>query len=690
MHFYNHKDQGICLTFPGLVWLGYNENTLWKSSTRNSPSWPFIDHPDDRRKKLLPWAALNDKRKGEISDKLRQRQGCAHKDGEPCKCGDLVYYTSTEPIRNLIVKDLKAEAYYMAYRYTNANGTPESLPTEKVRHYTNEASLMNMIVAADDDVKGVVKGQLGFKHVSDFWDRVIDLIKQEKAKGHVSGKFPTSYVRLISTKGSAVKLYREKGYDSLIHGNYGKANAAKVTDKVAEDQLLKLIEDPRQLDDVFVSMLYSTWAEQNGYKAIGPGTVRNYRVERGYETDLGRYGVMAYNEKYVRQTKGRRPGGPLWMVEHDDNNLDFLFQDGKYQFARYVAIVVADSHCDLVLGKSYRQGDDPEQWQVQQAYLDAMYYIRSLTGGWHLPFEIKSDNWAVKSLTRFYEQIALRVPAGRGNKHRGYIEQLFGSPHWKRAQQTVSMDNWNANNLTAKNAGVNPDMLAQSLKDKTRPQVGYEAERQIEQFFTLVQKMPAFTRENMNAPSKEAQWLEAWNNTHADDKRPITDEMFLMKFGITHQPKHTDSITITNRGIEPQIRGQRLSYDLPEQWMYTRLIGAKVQLMYDPYDMSRVLATNHDDIRFIARTAQVAPRALHDAYTGSRAFLNAVLDEKKEQWNEAYAAQDSRRLVANGYPAAEALLKSGVFEKGVMKAAEQTLISGGKQSPADFNPLDLM
>ena len=116
---------------------------------------------------------------------------------------------------------------------------------------------------------------------------------------------------------------------------------------------------------------------------------------------------------------------PLYLAEHDDNNLDFLFQDGKYQFYRYVAIVVSDSYNDLILGKSVMQGNTPAQWQVAQAYLDAMYYIRSLTGGWYLPFEIKADRWASASLQPFYDSIARMAPPSHGNKHRLYRATIW-------------------------------------------------------------------------------------------------------------------------------------------------------------------------------------------------------------------------------------------------------------------------
>ncbi|WP_346236119.1 Mu transposase C-terminal domain-containing protein [Niabella insulamsoli] len=685
--FYQHKELGICLTVKGLKWLGYADGTLKSAFTNRGTSWPFENHPDDARMNILPYENCNETRKADITSKLAARMGCKHND-EPCKCGDIYQYTSIAPIRERIVKDLKAEAYYLAYRFEGTNGHPEPLPTDKVKNYTREASLMNFIKDAVEDTKALVKEGLGFKSVADFWEKLIEIIKSEKAAGRIGAKFPTSYVRLVSHKSSALKKYQQLGYESLVHGNFGvKSGAAKVVDIAAENKLLSLIEDGRQLDDVYVTAIYNSWAKEAGYKEISAGAVGLWRRKRAAEVDLGRYGKSAYNERHIKQVKGRRASNPMLLWEHDDNNLDFLFQDGKYQFHKYVAIVVADSFNDLILGKSYVQGDVPRQWQVGHAYLDAMYYLRSLTGGWYLPWEIKSDNWANKSLAPFYESIAMRVPAGQGNKHRGYIEQLFGSPHFKRCQQTVSQGNWTANNITARHSGVNPDLLQQGMRDKSRPMIGYEAEQQLEQFFHLAQKMPAFTRNNLNAPSKEATWLEAFNKMHADDKRFITDEHFLMKFGIIHQPKHTDTIMISNRGIEPVIKGTKYSYDLPEPWMYSKLIGAKVQLAYDPYDMSRILVTNNDDIRFVAQSAQLSPRALKDTYTGSRTFLNAILDEKTEQWKTAQDAQEKRKQVANGYAAAEGILKSGVHLKEVMKAAETKLIQPSAADTADYEDL---
>src|SRR5690606_248705 len=125
---------------------------------------------------------------------------------------------------------------------------------------------------------------------------------------------------------------------------------------------------------------------------------------------------------------------------------------------------------------------------------------------------------------------------------------------------------------------------------------------QIENFFHRLRHMPDITRKNFNsALSKEQQWLAKWNDMREDQKRPISDLQFLSIFGITHNPDRP--ITITNRGIEPQICNIKHSFDLPADLQLSRFVGAKVNVIYDPYDMSRVLVTNNDDIRFIARSA---------------------------------------------------------------------------------------
>jgi len=650
-------DQVMYVFERGLVQAGLSVNYYRKEKSNGNKRMMFIDHPKNRRFSLVAFETLSDAHKKCIIEKI----------------GNPYDYTAKEPIKKMVKDCHKAEQFFLDYTFNS-----KKLPKQRVKQYARAAAWLNMLADVDNKRNKPIK-ELGIT-VPAFFQHVKELMQLEKnagandnyeSKHQLTKDFPTTYQNL-RTK---MLQYKESGYSVLIDKMYGNNLAAKINDDVAETQLLELIENPMQYDDVLIAMMYNVWAGKNNYKLIEPQTVGIWRRKKSALVTAGRYGNAAFNEKHIRQVKGLLPSFPLALVEHDDNNLDFLFTDGKYNFHKYVAICVIDSRTKLLLGKSYVQGRNPEQWQVYHAYLDAMYYIRSLTGGWYMPFEFKADKWAHKSLNAFYQKLGAFITPSHGNKHRGYIEQFFASPLWKRSQQLVSQSNWSGNNMTAINRGVNQEVL--DLNMNNRPLIGNEAELQIEKFFTLLRHLPDFKREQMNALSKEQQFLQEWETLTDEQKKPISDEQFLLTFGIKHEP-HGRSISITNRGIEPQINKYKLSYDLPETWMYNELIGAKVNVYYDPFDMSRVLVTDEKNIRFIARTAQLQPRALIDQYTGSRTYLNAILAEKKEQVSVVSSASAQRKETVNlDYYNAEAMLQSGVMIKELKNEAEQRYLENG-------------
>lgn len=651
----------------GLEESDISTNYYRKLKSEGNKRVQFMDHPCDRRYNLVAFETISDEHKNKIE----------------ARYGNPYDYVTREPIKKMVKRDDAAWKFFLTYSF---NGE-KKLPLNRVKQYTRVACWLNMLKEVEEKRNKPIKDLKITVPV--FFDHVKALMQIEKDNGasdtykddyQLPGDFPTTYQNLRKK----TDKYIQEGYTSIIDKMYGNQLAAKINDEHTEAQLLSLIEDPRQLDDVLVAFFYNIWAGENGYKAINPRTVCEWRLKREQQISISRYGNSAFNEKFIREVKGLAPQTPLALVEHDDNNLDFLYTDESgYNFNKYVAICVIDSCTKLLLGKSYTVGQNPDQWQVYHAYLDAMYYLRSITGGWYLPFEIKADRWASKSLTPLYNKIGKFIPASHGNKHRGYIEPFFGSPLWKRSQQLVSQGNWSANNMTAKNRGVNQDYI--KLHENNRPMIGEQAEQQIENFFHLLRHMPDIKRTDMNAPSKEQQFMEKWNSLHADDKRPINDEQFLLTFGITHNPERP--ITITNRGIEPTIKTNSLSYDMPTAWMYEKLVGAKVNVIYDPYDLSRVLITNHDDIRFIATTAQFSPRALKDTYTNSRTFLNSLLAEKSEIVKSVIAKSEKRKSKASlGFVSGEAMLQGGVIVKEMKNAAEQRLLegsTGGYAEPAD-------
>lgn len=657
----------------GIIESGLSVSYYRKEKCNKNKRMLFKDHPTDKRFNLVAFDTLS----ADHQNKIIQRFGNPY---------DLL---ARMPILQQVIPVLSINQFFLEYKFDGN----KVLPIKRVKQYSRACYWLELLKRIELSRNRLIK-DMGIS-VPEFYNHMAALMEIEKANGlsdtfegnnQLPAKFSTSY-RNIRPK---LIQYMQQGAVIMIDAMYGNNLAAKISDDVSEAQLLELIENPMQYDDVLVCMLYNTWAKKNNYKLIEPATVGVWRRKKAVEITLGRNGSSAFNEKFIRQVKGLAPSVPLALVEHDDNNLDFLFSDATgYEFNKYVAICVVDSRTKLLLGKSYIHGKTPEQWQVYHAYLDAMYYIKYLTGGWHLPFEIKADKWAAKSLLPFYEKIAKFIPPSHGNKHRGYIEQFFGSPLWKRSQKLVSQFNWTGNNITAKHRGVNQDVLQLHAKD--RPMIGNKAELQIEQFFHLLRHMPDFKRTDMQAPSKEVQFMNEWNKLSAADKKPISEEQFLLTFGVTHNPDR--KITIGNRGIEPQINGQRLSYDLPEAEMYNTLNGASVNVIYDPYDLSRVLITNHDDIRFIAKTAQLSPRALKDQYRGSRTYLNALLAEKKMQVSKsANATTQRKQLVNDDFYDAESLLQGGVLIKELKNDAEGRFLEGTTGGYADENidPLDMM
>lgn len=634
------NDNILWIEFDDFVDSGISRNTLTSNNQRQGKNWIVVYNEEDKRMPLVRY------------DKLTN----FYKEKLQATFGNPYDYVAKEPIKKLVEKDLKAEVFYLEYRYEKG-GLPTALPAEAVEKYTTAASWLNMLIKTTADKK-FIKKTLNLR-LDSFWMHVIDLIKLNNID------LPASYQRLMTD----VDKYKEQSYTYLIHSNYGNITAAKIVNKDCEDALLKILEHPNQYDDVLAAYIYNQWAEKNNYKAITSGAVTVWRKKKLPEIYMQRYGSAAFNERFITQVKGLAPTRVAMLWESDDYNLNFYYKgedDSDDLYNRYVSYIVSDAKTKLILGKCIRLAKSPVVEMVKLAWIDAMYYVRSLTGSWHLPFEIKTDHWQEKALFPFFEKIGKFIPPAHANKHRGYLEQTFGGIHLKSAEKLAAHHelNYNGNNITAKNRGVNIEAL--NTNAKYRPNVGTAAETQIEKFFHYMREMPEIKRENMQGDSRKQQWLDNWNTLTDEQKRPITDEQFLLLFGFKHIPKNGSRNSITNRGVEPQINGVQYSYDVPQHIDSLYAIGKKVDVYYDPYDMSRVLVTDNEGLRFVATSATLQPRALEDTYTNSRTMLNMVLDKKKQQVNDM-ATKAAERMINID---AEAAVLGGFMLKEMKNTAE--------------------
>lgn len=645
-------DNILYLDFSELVECGVPDETLKKARLRNSSSWDFIDDPTDRRKVLVGYERLKDTYKEQVQKRF----------GNPYE------YLAKQPIRSMVTKDTKAEDFYLAHRY----GDNKTLPIDHVRKYTTAASWLNMLKKAAEDKKAIKKA-LNLS-IDKFYIHVLELIKTDNVD------LPTNYQALLRRR----REYEEKGYGCLIDWRFGNKNAAKVDGEVTESVLLELLDHPNQYDDVYIGARYNEWAVANGHEPITAATVGIWRRKNDYLIKAGREGRAAWYDTYGREVKGFRPTTPLYLVESDDNHLDLLFIDPDDKsphkpYHRYKAIVVTDSYNDYVLGYAFAENLTPEV--VRAAYISAMHHIKELTGSWYLPHEVKTDRWQLSELRPFYQGIGNYFDSTVGNKQRGYLEQFFSSPLWKRSMKQRA-NNYTGNNMTAVRRGVNLEEL--DLNKKERPTLE-EGRNQVDAFFHRLRH----TVNEKTGKSKQQEWIEAWAATAEDKKRACTDEQYLLKFGVVHRPRNGKAIAINKGGVEPQISGVQYNFVVPPALLLPN-IGKQVNIIYDPSDMSRVLVTDFASLRFTATAERFQPRALADSKPGDRHLLNALLAEKMNNAEKvAQAAERRQRVLRANNVDAETLLQAGVMDKALKQAAE----AGYQPALIDrsnYNPLDNM
>ncbi|RBL88544.1 Mu transposase C-terminal domain-containing protein [Chitinophaga flava] len=591
----------------------------------------------------------------------------AYKELVIAKYGDPRAYVCKQPLLHLIRKDPRAEKFFLDYRY----GENKCLPVGHVEKYVTAAAWLDMLVQVCKE-KYFIRKQLGISKET-FWKTVLELIVTHDIL------LPHSYKRL----NEKIRQYQELSYASLIDWRFGNQNSAKIKDELSESMLLELIAHPNQHDDTVIARAYNQWAVQHAYAAITAATVGNHRRNNYYQLQLFREGSAAWYNQFGKQTKRNRPSAPLLLVGSDDNDVDLYFRDehaGNEQqlvtryYHRFKAVVISDAFNDYPLGYFY--ADNISTDLVKMAYLDAMHHIHQLTGSWYLPHQLQTDRWNLKALESFYQQIdAGYFPAAARAPRSKYIERTFGK-RWH--QHLRRFDNYAGNNITSRSR-LNPDHLAK--QKKLFPEK--------EEAFPILQTFIEGLRHERNPAtgrSRQEEWIAAFNASDSSGQRCISDEQLLLIFGVSHT--HTN--TITNGGIRMTIKGQTHEYEIPDA-LYLRNVGKKVQLIYDPFDLSRILVTDGQQLRFVAHTQQKLPAARADYQEGDEARLWQHLHNKKELVKMITDKKRNREsLLEQNRTNAAALLQARVMIKEIKQQAEDNILEFIPSVTSDFDPLDLM
>lgn len=638
-------DNNLYLELSDAVACGIgSDNYITKEKSRGAKWAIFIKDPRDNRRLLIEYESLAEKKKELVIKHF----------GNPYE------YHSKAPIRKMVVKDIKAEAFYIDYRYVEN----KSLPDAKIQEYTAAASWLNMLIKAQDDFKAIKK-ELGIS-VSTFWLQVGELITQEKIQ------LPSNYKRLREK----IENYRKAGYESLIHGLYGKANAAKVDCEVSEAVLLELIAMPNS-NDVMTARRYNQWAVLHGKQSITDDAVAKWRKKVNHLIHAEKYGVRETYNVFGKHIMRRRPSAPLLLVEHDDNELDLYFQSVKtktgrtqvYYFNRFVLAVVIDAFNDYILGWAYAETYTKDL--IRLAYLDAVYHVKELTGNWYLPHQIRSDRFGLdpnlsNDLAQFYQSLATYTPATVKVARSKYIERSFGH-NWHNALSVYP--NYAGNNITSKTK-LNQDFI--ESKKREFPSIE-QAPAQMAHFINVMRHLV----NDKTGKSRQEEWLEAFHNSEKSKQHIIGEVQLLMKLGTVHT--HTNRIT--NRGITPAINCVERAYEVPEEY-YNETIGKTVQVVFDPMDYSRILVTDGKGLRFIARETELMPSALADFQEGDRKKLNDRLAEKvRHQQQIADKRQSQKDIIQRNRIDVESLVMAGVHSKAINHELQTNYLPVAEYTP---------
>ena len=577
--------------------------------------------------------------------------------------GDPYQYIVKQPLIDWAKINWNKKAFDF-YNNTNKKGyslpSGLNLPEDYRDKYTKAATYLDGIDHYTTD-KIALKRDYNI-NMQAFWGIVADIIKAEEVA------LPANETRLKER----LKKYKTEGFKSLIEEfRFSNDNSKKVKDQLAEDILMKLVANGNKLDDEVIAMSYNSWASENGRKVITGPAVGYRRRTYYHEVALERDGKASTYSTYSKQTQQSRATSPLMLINSDDNVLDLYFKEITYSngkkatnnYWRPVMYVVIDTFNDYILG--YAVGETVTIELIKQAYRNAIAHITELTGAPYLWAQAKTDKWAIDpklegelaSFLKMGGETTFFTAAVAQSK---YIERVFGKPLHKILKV---YPNYSGANITAKTR-INTDAMqkrAKDFPDKSR------AGEVIEMTINAMRHSISGGTEK----SKQELWLEAFHASDFCKGRSITNERKLELVGVRHEPR--EPVRLQATGLKFQVNNVKYHFDIPAQ-LFPQYNDRKVELIYDPYDMSQVLVTDHRGLRFVADKYIYQPAAIADMKPGDGKRLNERNEDKKliaAKLVESCQSRDERLQRSN--IDAQSLLQASVLTKSINHKAQKTL-----------------
>jgi len=395
----------------------------------------------------------------------------------------------------------------------------------------------------------------------------------------------------------------EEALQTLISAKFGTNNAAKLLiEPAAQNLLIQLYSDPKKLSFTQTFIMYKLQAQANVLKGIWSektliteATVENYLKRPDVEQlwYLGRHGLQAWRRKFDHVTK-RIPASfanAKWVL--DGTQFPLYYQEGNSAYARLNVFVVLDEHSWCIVGFMVSESENSEQ--VRKSLLMAC----KLNGV--VPYQIQYDNSSAIQSIRSQMVIQSIAKYGTatevGNARAKVIEPFFKQLFARILKLEYGYAFSPVMGKTIDSA-QNRDALQVQIKAGLIPQ-GRQAA-----IDTLVNVFNTWNSHDFNGSTPLSKYRKSMEETK-EIQREFTHMMEVEAFWemagefskvkvivdgkqkLETQFVPTD-YTYTNSGLRIEIGKVKHDFDLLNADWWSKAIGEKYNVKYDPDKMEKV------------------------------------------------------------------------------------------------------
>jgi hypothetical protein len=499
--------------------------------------------------------------------------------------------------------DKKAFDFYQAYTYSEA----KRLSIDLVELYTLQASTLNTVLKVKAN-RSAYRKAIGSKSIN-IWESLSRDVNNFRSVNH---KLPTHKNSLRKK----VKDFQENGYEGIISKKIQNSNASKTSEKEQQAIIDELIAKHTNLDSEIIATIYNAIAEQSGWKSITRQTVANRKKETNLITFAGRNGTKALKSKLLMQHKRSAPscGMLYWTLDGWDSEL--LYQrkvnDAKGHSKttyhnRLTIVLVLDPFNKYPIG--YAIGENESPALIRKALQNAVNHTKELFGSFFKPYQLQSDNYAIKNLRPIYEGMTnVFTPASVGNAKAKVIEPYFGYINKKYCKL---FDNWSGFNVDSGSKSQPNDEMLNKLRHSFPDKQG--AMRQLERIIDLERN------------TKQAAFVESFKNVPSEYVSEMTHEQYLFLFG----DQSSKTIKMRPEGLRMRIDGVARFYDSFDM-NFRKMTDKSWQICFDESNMEKILAVSDcGSFRFLLEEKHVEPMAIAD-----RNFVDNYKGSKINEFNK--------------------------------------------------------